>query len=1135
MLREIQLSAFNLLLNHATAAAKLAQSKPPAAPASTEWAEAAADISRKMSMSDGQDFIVDINGTEFVSNPGPSGRARNPAIPYASHPLMAPAIHFPALAKAVAELDDNAEAWAAEEIAKHLAVAFERDGSSFLAFPQQGSGLKLRKNKAGMEVFDWESDWSDKIKRSLPSVNHFSNTHARYRQAQEGTPNELAAMAELSQYWSTDTPKVSIPASHGDIPLLGVHLEGKLTGSASSESPLNTLAPLALPSRGRIKLNMIDNGASMMLGETSIDPAKRRLGWLAVALLLGDKLTAEQAASGHSAPSARAEASMSLENGRASGISLDYHGNGGPSALRLTLNGAARASRPAISCLQCAMTLSTWLSLAERRNEQKRNSSWNSSSPASPPTEADFKNTGFPYAYDGSTTSNRNAWTEAHQAKIVVKAVEAKAAKIMEKAYAIAKEFEKKWHERHGLSKAMADALLLSPNATVSAKALNWALANPSAGEALLRAKSNPQLGFASRTARYVGVRSTTDEETISRSRAAWEAKGLGDAGFDGLSLSPACADFLAARIQYEMDEAKRGPERDARRKTTELSAQMFQAAFSEGASAEQALAFAQWGALEKHRNFIIAPAQDQTGSHIDAVSPSMPRREISSVEDAAAFHAQAKGRALAYPSLMASIFRAFTHGEGMPPSVIAGGAKAIERQADEWLSKATRGSQKAPSVDWTQDLSQSWLVDFARRSQGPLASAMRQASSDGVHGAFAARVAVAIGVKQALDGNDLISQVRDALKNSHGLGPSGWKSLRGAEPEMREALAKTFEKNEEKLLHAKAQFIALKEDADAASKVGSGLSISLLSWSAQFGIPLDAASAIARQASDHQARGGSQLLLDGVRPIEANNEQAGFFAWREAKAKAERMPRIMKSLADRFAKDKQDALKLGSNDSQASHMAFQKMSDSISLIDDWLANTEDGLWQTLPPKADIADLMRRQHDWHEDVVARAAAGEKQLAAKGKAPSWSSPLHKHVDGDWSATLLGTASDLVAEGKAMHHCVSSYASKCKEGSSRIFSVKLNGERATTLEMKLVNASGSPVNYSANHPSATDVWRQNQNLGSCNAQIKDPSALAFCAELVAKMNQAHLEWIEALAAKRSAAAKAGVASKKIRLGA
>lgn len=142
----------------------------------------------------------------------------------------------------------------------------------------------------------------------------------------------------------------------------------------------------------------------------------------------------------------------------------------------------------------------------------------------------------------------------------------------------------------------------------------------------------------------------------------------------------------------------------------------------------------------------------------------------------------------------------------------------------------------------------------------------------------------------------------------------------------------------------------------------------------------------------------------------------------------------------------------------------------------------------------------------------------------------------HSEGEWSAVLLQTADELSEEGRLMHHCVSSYSKTCKTGCSRIFSVRLNGERVSTLEFKLKNPNGTFKAYDHNHPSESDHWAQTQNGGKCNVFIADPSALAFCKAVGEKLNAHHLAWVRDLAIKRSLIAQQAAVTRKanIKLG-
>ncbi|MGJ4929975.1 PcfJ domain-containing protein [Bradyrhizobium sp. HKCCYLS2038] len=109
-----------------------------------------------------------------------------------------------------------------------------------------------------------------------------------------------------------------------------------------------------------------------------------------------------------------------------------------------------------------------------------------------------------------------------------------------------------------------------------------------------------------------------------------------------------------------------------------------------------------------------------------------------------------------------------------------------------------------------------------------------------------------------------------------------------------------------------------------------------------------------------------------------------------------------------------------------------------------------------------LAALRRLMHAWHRDlaVIARIeAARQRALMARQRAAVSAAELATHWPGaqlaewtwspsakasakrdDYVVTQLRTAEDLVAESRAMRHCVSSYASKCITGHASIWSLR-----------------------------------------------------------------------------------------------
>jgi len=131
-----------------------------------------------------------------------------------------------------------------------------------------------------------------------------------------------------------------------------------------------------------------------------------------------------------------------------------------------------------------------------------------------------------------------------------------------------------------------------------------------------------------------------------------------------------------------------------------------------------------------------------------------------------------------------------------------------------------------------------------------------------------------------------------------------------------------------------------------------------------------------------------------------------------------------------------------------------------------------------------LASLGRQMREWHRDLAAieridaaRRRAEAAQARARGHTParepvgdgkwsgaaiadwSWSPAAKKGSKGptneQYLVIQLRTAADLVAETRAMHHCVASYAGKCIAGRASIWSLRRraagNTERLLTIEL------------------------------------------------------------------------------------
>ncbi len=97
--------------------------------------------------------------------------------------------------------------------------------------------------------------------------------------------------------------------------------------------------------------------------------------------------------------------------------------------------------------------------------------------------------------------------------------------------------------------------------------------------------------------------------------------------------------------------------------------------------------------------------------------------------------------------------------------------------------------------------------------------------------------------------------------------------------------------------------------------------------------------------------------------------------------------------------------------------------------------------------------VIRRMEAWHDEL----ARDTKRLAKASKANTWPKIVNDWSTGDakksnlWTAVQLVSTKELLAEGRAMNHCVGSYSQSCASGRSCILSFKLNGERMFTVNI------------------------------------------------------------------------------------
>lgn len=160
----------------------------------------------------------------------------------------------------------------------------------------------------------------------------------------------------------------------------------------------------------------------------------------------------------------------------------------------------------------------------------------------------------------------------------------------------------------------------------------------------------------------------------------------------------------------------------------------------------------------------------------------------------------------------------------------------------------------------------------------------------------------------------------------------------------------------------------------------------------------------------------------------------------------------------------------------------------ALELVNDWISNAEWGIWRELPDNISWAEANRRQKEWHDMILRRERSEKESIVWDSLVGSSANP-----QTGFSSIPLTDGGMLWDEGKAMHHCVSSYAHTCLEGHSRIFGILKNGEHFGTLELEL---------------SDSGEWRNVQFNGKCNAVIDDERAIEFATQICDAYQAAHV---------------------------
>lgn len=280
---------------------------------------------------------------------------------------------------------------------------------------------------------------------------------------------------------------------------------------------------------------------------------------------------------------------------------------------------------------------------------------------------------------------------------------------------------------------------------------------------------------------------------------------------------------------------------------------------------------------------------------------------------------------------------------------------------------------------------------------------------------------------------------------------------------------------------------------------------ISVLSWSASMGVAQDVQAAMLFMLERNQKM---RLFFAGIMPalpkMDALNT-AGSLGQCElvmktlsddARASQALAPAMFKSMAAKMAR-------IGgrSSFSEAEAAIVQDFSNML----DCAQGLPPGFWSQLSPADPYSHARRMHEEWIH------ALNQKEMDENPKSfEKWASVVDADRDGRVSGVEMLCGRDLFGEGKAMSHCVSSYADACRAGSSRIISMRLDGSRCSTLELGPMNKRGermSALDFSSvSQRSSVDRWAIVQHTGKCNASVTHPEILAFASTIEARATAA-----------------------------
>lgn len=714
---------------------------------------------------------------------------------------------------------------------------------------------------------------------------------------------------------------------------------------------------------------------------------------------------------------------------------------------------------------------------------------------------------------------------------------------------------ESTWMESKGLAAAWKQSGAAGAR---SPKSIGWALANPVA-ESL--DSSDPMERLAAQCARGLGLNAKAGAGALVASLRA-ELSELGSDGesLDRLVRQPRLAKVIAdlAGAGTSADKKKAHSSAQALRFVCHAMSAANKEALSEAMTEDFILDYIVEEPIPAGQNRYVqrvvkldlfSAGAGGADGRFDGLGPGLSAFAVGSVEKAKLASEVCKAKVDQYPQMMGALARDWRDS--------AKSAGDLGLDADKSHSIASTRAQEIRTVfpsqaliDWRKKpfaSSEAWQV-FCMPSPRFSAAAADAQSSGGELGQWCAARARRLGVADAVDGNDLVAKSRDKIKERCEIPDGAWK-LAIKDPGLLQVINAALQLNPEDRNHAIDQArlsnacmfengegsgLARRVMGDSGSQGGvrvkddavAGIALRAAS---NFGIKPEIAGIVLNALTTRSYGGGyAHIFGDNIAEVVASGSEGADFFIAEAKAKADKMPRIFVECCKRYEKLVVDSDKAKAKEASAPKVelaegqearggAFdplKKLNEELLDLCDWIGKSEHGLWSELPVDPTFGQLSRMSKAWHDEQAAialdkadraRVAKAVAEAVFEADASSnpfavssgsrWGKILGKHSRDGWEAVELQTAADLSEEGATMRHCVSSYSPQCRSGQSRIYSIRLNGERKCTLQ---INGSEGLSKLDAN-----TKFSIMQNKGASNQAVNNAATLAFCEEVLAKV--------------------------------